>query len=558
MKRAVFLALLLVLAPLALADRIQDYQIALEVGSDGLVTVTEEMVVLFDMARHGIYRWIPYSYVLPTGERYNLRVWVEEVLAGGQPVPVEEEREGGNLILRIGDPNRLVRGSVTYLIRYRVAGALRAYGDEVELFWNAIGTEWELPIDHVQVRMVLPPGVPQGSVRTVGYRGKWGSTTPFELLYSGSELVGAADGLSPGEGITIAVRFPSSHVRLPGAWLSFLWFLQDNLYAGIPLLTLVGMTALWWRWGRDPKPGTIAPNFKPPEDIGPAEAGVLVDDRFDPRDLSAGIVGLAVKGHLVIGEVWEGEGGKEPDDFELSRRGSRAPLTKFEDGLLDALFEGGADRVTLSGLKYKFYEKVAGLGARLYMGLTEKGYYPANPDRVRGLYQVLGGGICLLGVFLGAMLGSLYLGAAVASSGIVVLLFSPFMPRKTRKGMEVLRRVLGLEEYIRRAEVERIEFAAAERQFEELLPYAMAFGLTEAWTRAFKGLLAKPPDWYQGRFPTFSPYWLGWRLSSFHHATRVAALSKPRSAGGGWRGGSGFGGGGFSGGGMGGGGGGTW
>jgi len=132
------------------------------------------------------------------------------------------------------------------------------------------------------------------------------------------------------------------------------------------------------------------------------------------------------------------------------------------------------------------------------------------------------------------------------------------MPKKTKKGMQVLREVLGLEEYIRRAEVERMEFSLAERHFEALLPYAMAFGLTDAWAKAFEGLLDRPPGWYEGRFPTFAPYWLGWRLVAFQHAARAAALSTPRSASPkGWSGGSGFGGG-FSGGGMGGGGGGSW
>ncbi|RLE31084.1 hypothetical protein DRJ54_01320, partial [Candidatus Acetothermia bacterium] len=164
-----------------------------------------------------------------------------------------------------------------------------------------------------------------------------------------------------------------------------------------------------------------------------------------------------------------------------------------------------------------------------------------------------------LGIALGVLSQSLYLGAALVVSGLIVALFASIMPRKTRKGALALREVLGLEEYIRRAEVERLEFAAAEKHFEALLPYAMAFGLTEVWTKAFEGLLSRPPDWYDGRFPTFTPYWLGWRLAAFHRAARVAATSVPRSAArGGWSGGSGFGGGGFSGGGMGGGGGGTW
>jgi len=269
------------------------------------------------------------------------------------------------------------------------------------------------------------------------------------------------------------------------------------------------------------------------------------------------MVGLAVKGHLRIREVWASEQGKEPDDFELVREEGKEPLSEFEKGLLEALLDGSEKR-RLSELRYKLYAKVPGLAARVYMDLTEKGYYAGNPDRVRGLYRGVGIGVVALGIALGVFTSSLYLGAAVVASGLIVLLFSRVMPRKTKKGMQVLREVLGLEEYIRRAEVERMEFSLAERHFEALLPYAMAFGLTDAWAKAFEGLVDRPPDWYEGRFPTFAPYWLGWRLVAFQHAARAAALSTPRSASPkGWSGGSGFGGG-FSGGGMGGGGGGSW
>jgi len=502
-KTLVVLALVLTSLP-ALGERIDDYLVRLTVEEDGYLTVTEHLRVAFDLPRHGIYRRIPYSYTLPTGERYNLRIWVEEVQADGGEVPVKSYREEGYLVLRIGDPDRLVSGEVTYTVRYRVARALRIYGEEVELYWNAIGTEWELPIDHAEVVITLPPEVTADEVRAVGFVGPWGSTVPFELTFGDGKLVGQAEGLSPGEGITVAIRFPKGYVALPGVGASILWFLQDNLYAGIPLVVLLGMTALWWHKGRDPKPGSVAPCFTPPEGIGPAEAGVLIDDRFDPRDLSAGILGLAVKGHLVIHEVWEDDRGKVPDDFELERTTSNATLTRFEDALLSALLDGKGRR-KLSDLRYKFYEQLSGLGALLYMDLTEKGFYAGNPDRIRSLYRGLGLGGAALGIALGVLSQSLYLGAALVVSGLIVALFAPIMPRKTRKGALALREVLGLEEYIRRAEVERLEFAAAEKHFEALLPYAMAFGLTEVWTKAFEGLLSRPPDWYDGRFPTFTP-----------------------------------------------------
>ncbi len=552
------LALIILCSVLGAGQEIRDYLVRTEIREDGTVAVREDIGVFFTASRRGIFREIPISYRLPTGETYRLRVTVDEVLANGRSVPYRQYTEGRNLVLQIGDPDRTVTGLVTYTVRYRVLRALRRYEGEVELYWNAIGTDWAMPIAHARVEISVPPGVAPTQVRALGFRGPYGSTDPLELGWEDGLLGGEAETLRPGEGITVVVRVPQGAVALPGAWQGFLWFLQDNLYAGIPILVFLGMFALWWARGRDPKVGSVAPEYKPIEGLGPAEAGVLLDNRADPRDFAAGILSLATKGHLVIREIWTDERAREPDDFELVAAESKTPLTPYEKALREALL-GGAERRKISDLKYKLYDKMPGLKARLYLDLTEDGYYVGNPDHVRGAYYGLGIGFLVLAGFLAYFTGSLYLGLTLGASGLIVLGFAPFMPKRTGKGIEALRLVLGLQEYIRRAEVDRIEFASREKHFDELLPYAMALGLTELWTKKFEGLLTKAPDWYQGRFPTFAPYWFGMRLVALQNSAYSAATAAPRQTrSGGWSGGSGFGGRGFSGGGMGGGGGRSW
>lgn len=137
------------------------------------------------------------------------------------------------------------------------------------------------------------------------------------------------------------------------------------------------------------------------------------------------------------------------------------------------------------------------------------------------------------------------------------------MPRKTQKGTEALVEVLGLSEYIQRAEVERIEFTDAPEKsparFEKLLPYAVALGLTSIWVRQFEGLLKEPPQWYQGP-STFDAHLFGMSLGRLSSGMQSTFVTAPRTAPSGksaWGGRSTFGGG-FSGGGFGGGGGRGW
>jgi uncharacterized membrane protein YgcG len=167
-------------------------------------------------------------------------------------------------------------------------------------------------------------------------------------------------------------------------------------------------------------------------------------------------------------------------------------------------------------------------------------------------------------VGLGFVTSSLYVAVALALSGLVVLAFSPIMPRKTRKGVAALVDVLGLAEYIHRAEVDRIEFtdapAKSPEQFEKLLPYAVALGLTSIWVRQFEGLLREPPQWYAGA-PTFNSTLFALSLGRLSAGMQNTFVSAPRTAPTGgrsaWSGRSTFGGG-FSGGGFGGGGGRGW
>jgi len=544
--------LLLAFSLLGVAQEIRDFYVGLKVGSDAILEVTEKIAVFFDLPRHGIIREIPVSYRIYTGERYRLRLDLLDVLQDEKHAAYETYREGGNLVVKIGDPNLLVRGLVSYTLRYRVERALVRYGDEVEIYWNAIGTEWTMPIRHARMEIFLPPEISQESVRFLGYRGPYGSAFPFALSWDGEKLWGEAEKLSPGEGITVAVRVPKDYIALPGLGRRVLWFLEDNVYAAIPLFVLLGMTFIWWRWGRDPQVGTVAPEFTPPPGIGPAEAGVLVDDRFDPRDFTAGILSLATKGWLKIRD--------EERDFRLLPLKGEKGLTPFEEALRDALLGEGKEGRTFGELKYRLYEKIPGLRAKLFLSLVDKGFYRANPESVRSFWRALALGIAVLGLVLLFLFRNVYLGGAVMISGGIVFLFAPYMPRKTAKGIEALRWVLGLSEYIRRAEVERLEFAAKEKHFEELLPYAVALGLSDLWIEKFAGVLTAPPSWYESRGP-WVPTVFPARLILFHQLSHAAATSVPRTAGrgfGGWTGGSGFGGRGFSGGGMGGGGGRAW
>ena len=144
-------------------------------------------------------------------------------------------------------------------------------------------------------------------------------------------------------------------------------------------------------------------------------------------------------------------------------------------------------------------------------------------------------------------------------TGIPVLAFAKFMPAKTRAGASAYMDILGFQEFMNRAEKDRLERMGDKDLFSKFLPYAIALDVADNWAKAFEGIYQEPPDWYvsPGGFRTFSPYAFTHSLNSVTSDLSSAMFSAPRGSSGGGSGG-GFGGGGSSGGGFGGGGGGSW
>ena len=124
------------------------------------------------------------------------------------------------------------------------------------------------------------------------------------------------------------------------------------------------------------------------------------------------------------------------------------------------------------------------------------------------------------------------------------------MERKTACGREMFRRAQGYELFVSTVENHRQKFFENRNMFNEVMPYAIVFGLTEKFAKAFKdmGLEPKQPSWYSGT-GTFNAVAFGSTMSSFSNSLSSAMASSP--------GGSGFSGGSSSGG-FGGGGGGSW
>lgn len=574
-RAAVFCVLLVVPAA---ADRgafvITDFRAEITVQEDAKIIVEEHIDVDFSEPRHGIYRTIPVNYTDPRGYGYSLGFrFLGATDQTNQPYGAAVSKSGRYVQIRLGDADTFVEGRVTYILRYEVAHALVNFADHDELYWNVTGNEWRTTIQRASATVHLPGPVPPEELETQAYTGPFGSREQAATIEhpNPSTVTFRTNGtLNPMEGLTIAVGWQPGLVDFPGPLERTLIFLAANWVAVAPLLAFAWLWRLYQRSGKDPAGGgSVVVRYEPPAGLTPGEIGTLVDEKVDLRDITATVVDLAVRGFLTIGQqtkshlagLWR----SEETTFELLRSPHGASLTAHETLVLNALFSRG-QHVSISDLKERFYKHIPGIRNALYNHLAAEDYFAGSPDAVRTRYRILGvvAGAATVAVgagwvwFRGGILPEGMLVPIVAGilTTLVFFGFAPAMPRRTKKGVKMREWAVGFEEFVDRVESSQLEADRARNVYETLLPYAMALGVAEQWSRQFEGIYAVAgPSWYIGGDPStaFSTRSFSNSLTSAMAQTGQAMTSAPRS-----QGSSGSGGGGSSGGGGGGGGGGSW
>ncbi len=462
--------------------------------------------------------------------------------------------------------------SRTVDFRYTVKNPLRFFDGEGEgfsggydeLYWNATGDESEISIDQASVTVHLPAALT--GVQARAYTGSYGSTASDATITEIQDgfYVQSLRGFAPREGLTVDLAWNPGVIRRPTIVDRTASTFRANWVLLLPILSFFLMWKHWKAKGKDPDRRAVAPQYKPPEGMTPAEIGTLVDNRPDMKDITASIVDLAVRGYIRI-ERREDKGlfgltSSEEYTFHRVKKSESRDLPGFEKKLLGELFRRGTgDRVKTEDLESDFYSEIKDLKERIFTQLIEAGYYKKRPDHVVARYMLLGIVTLGLGIFFAlAFADALGVPPSLLSIGIVgaalpILILGPLMSRRTKAGTRQLEHILGFQEFLSRVEADHFKrMIDSPQMFERYLPHAMALGVESRWARAFEDIYTEPPSWYVGDGPAhFNSVGLSRSMTSMSNRTGSVMTSQPRSSGG-----SGFGGGGggFSGGGFGGGG----
>lgn len=571
-------------------EQIDAYDVTIEIQRDGSLLITEVIAYDFGVTEHhGIFRDVPTRLRYDDTDDRLYPLEVESVTAsGGASADYEVEGAGGGLSrIKIGDPDETVSGEHRYTIVYRIEAAMNGFPDHDELYWNAIGAEWSVPILRADVRVKAPASITD----TACFQGPQGSVLACDRQIAKGDLARFVQAdLGPYEGLTVVVALPKGSVTSTAPILTERWSigrafsvtpLTGGLAGGVLLVAVGLIGTLLWRTGRDRRyvgspidqvmgnpDGTdeaVPPfdadseapvEFAPPDDMRPGQIGTLIDERANTLDVSATIVDLAVRGHLMIQEIPK-EGWFGSPDWTLIRlQEPDEGLLTYERRLLDALFRDGTE-VTISELKNTFAKRLEDVEESMYVDAVHQGWFRIRPDKIRDTWRGRGILLVLVGAALTFVLAKWthfgLVGLAVVVGGVVLFVGAKRMPSRTAKGTAILRRVRGFRHVIETAETHMSQWAEKELVFTRFLPYAVVFGCTDRWARAFESLGIQPDtSWYISPRPfIFAEF--SHSMDGFATTTGGTIASTPSGSGS-----SGFSGGGFSGGGGGGGGGGSW
>ncbi len=275
-----------------------------------------------------------------------------------------------------------------------------------------------------------------------------------------------------------------------------------GIWIAAAAIPLVYYLLVWLAIGKDPRPGTIVPLFRPPQGVSPAGARYIVGMGYDSKTISAEIVGLAVRGYIRIVR-------QDATDYMLKRiGGSSDGLTAAEKYLTSVLFRGASSvRISPSdGVRLR-------IATEMFEKHLDKEF--EGPVFKRNIWTV-STGILVSGVALVAVsythsggpgdpvsyvMAGLLLALAVLNAA-----FFPLMKAPTALGREIMDGIAGYKMFIEAAEHERARIAdrpaLTPALFAANLPYAMALDLELDWAESFArsvGAAIPSPtdfDWY--------------------------------------------------------------
>jgi uncharacterized membrane protein len=526
------LAVALVLAAPAASALAKSYSfervdVAARVERDGALSVTETRTYRFS----GPFTWATYTLErrgwtdvadISVADEVGPYVLATSEAPRTYSVDLSAERLSLKWHFRAEDETR------TFKIRYRVGGVVTRYQDTAELYWQFVGTGWDVPSTSVRVAVRIP-GAARDDLRA------WGHGPPNGVVAIGDgEVTLDVAGLDANTMVEGRILFPARLV--PGArfedepalpriqseeagWarranrLRLTPWLNLALFPVSILAGLAAWLALYVRYGKEHRVRLDHPYLRePPADHSPAILGALLRwGKPNRDDFAATILDLARRGVITI-ERLPGERAvhrftrTDVPDAHLTDSDQQALALLFRwapsgrRSITDEQFRKATGRHTDAGRMFERWRSAVAVEAGRY-GFFDKESQRVH-DRVSDVYWWATAAGIVLSILVTVMLGIFLLAGFVAiplGAGLFMMLRGPLV-RRTVEGATDLAQWRAFRRYLKDFSTLADAPPPAVAVWESYLPYAVSLGVARQVIRQLRTVYgadgAPAPHWY--------------------------------------------------------------
>ena len=599
------------------SEKIRNYEVTVQINRNGTLTVNEVIDYQFgEEFKHGIYRDIPLRSKRFGFDVHKSFIKMNWIKRDGKHEEYTKNHFYEGIRYRIGSETELVNLYKTesiYELNYDIYNAVFEKDGIYQVYYNAIGQFWNVPIEQASVIIRFPDGqkIKKNEIEKLEvYTGSYGEKGEnYDILENDEEIYISTKELEAKNGLTFMLNLKTDKISPTLVDKLKIVYLSNPAIIILPFLLLfltIYSIVTWKFFGKDPQGKSVIPEFNLPKDISPMFAAYINGERDTVEILNAGIFTLLTKGFIVAnrvnGEIKYNKGFKTVYTQETE-------LAEEERMLLDALSSeknnifGGEKRIynkansIIEILKDKYnkiiYKNNGSFLVPFYCAapvfiifiFSQTNFEIFNPFIILYILITLGSFFhriwitvskkLLTGLIIIAILGvSFYQGIEifvfVTYFVILFITYSKLIGKYTNEGLRKKEYLKGMKMYIKTAEENQIRKFDNVKElieyFNGILPFAVALGVKNEAIKLMKKTIKLYNFDINESYINSHTHMYAYSNHSFTNAfsrsyssgkskimSEKFSSSKSGSGGGGF-----FSGGGFSGGGSGGGGGGSW
>ena len=296
------------------SEKIRNYEVTVQINRNGTLTVNEVIDYQFgEEPKHGIYRDIPLRSKIGGFDVHKSFVKMNWIKRDGEDEEYTKNHFYEGIRYRIGSKTKLVnldRIGSRYELNYDVYNAVFEKDGIYQIYYNAIGQFWNVPIEEANVTIRFPDGqeIKKNEIDKLEvYTGSYGEKGEnYGVSENNGEINIGTRELEANNGLTFMLNLKTDKISPTLADKLQIVYLSNPAVIILPFLLLfltIYSIITWNLFGRDPQGKSVIPEFNLPKDISPMFAAYINGERETVEILNAGIFTLLAKGFIVATKV---------------------------------------------------------------------------------------------------------------------------------------------------------------------------------------------------------------------------------------------------------------